>query len=354
MKKFSWILLVFLIVVIFALFFNANRNSQKALYGFSTNEAFIEGLYQDINLSDDLTVFQYVFKSLPDEVTVYPTENYYYFKFSAHGTVIGGTLHLSAYNRDEGIIGFGYVERNDDVSVKESILQKGGGRNFGKKDGLELKRFDNFTYIAQYKGKKVNFKLYNPGLILPVRANLTKDEQYVGPVFDESGLKFHLIYNKNVSQFYYILNEDYFVPEKLTLDKSGLFIGERTQFVFFDDYPNNRKILIGVKGENVLRNNWYDGPFDQLPDNYIYSGQIVIRPLIEASYPSTKGRISDYGYYQDQNGSRVAIAPYTVYFSFDDLLNVQDECASQSTLSSEFYKCITTQHYTIPPDYFYN
>jgi len=34
-----------------------------------------------------------------------------------------------------------------------------------------------------------------------------------------------------------------------------------------------------------LQNNWYDGPFDQMPDNYVYLGQIEVQKYLEACYP---------------------------------------------------------------------
>ena len=60
-----------------------------------TNEKYIDGLYnQDLNVSDEKEVFSFVFENLDNEVTVYPTENYYYFKFNAQGKIFGGSLTL--------------------------------------------------------------------------------------------------------------------------------------------------------------------------------------------------------------------------------------------------------------------
>ena len=60
----------------------------------TTNDYFIKGLYETFNLSNDKEVFAYVFSQLDDEATVFPTENYYYFKFVAAGKKFGGTFSL--------------------------------------------------------------------------------------------------------------------------------------------------------------------------------------------------------------------------------------------------------------------
>ena len=98
----------------------------------------------------------------------------------------------------------------------------------------------------------------------------------------------------------------------------------------------------------MLKNNWYDGPFDQMPDNYIYLGKIPeYKEYIEATYPGVKGKIDKFGNYLENDGVRVAVGPYYVYFSTDDLSFVRS-CKSQNITTSQFYFCLTQQVYNLP------
>ena len=97
-------------------------------------------------------------------------------------------------------------------------------------------------------------------------------------------------------------------------------MGRRSGFAFGMDPTNHgRKVLIAVRGANAIVNNYYDGPFDQLADNYVE--QTNISKYLELASPNLKGRIDKYGYYTDRaTSSRVAVSPYYVYFSEKDLL----------------------------------
>lgn len=341
-----------IVIVAVALFFvtlldksNSAPNRIKYDSGiFYSNEEFIDGLYNNLDLTDDKEVFAFVFNSLSDEITVYPTENYYYFKFTANGKTVWGSLTLYADERDKGVLGFGYSIRNTD----DSDYNEGGGGSYSQKDGVSVTKIDPLKYSATYGNKTVIFNLSAPDLKMPAKAKLLPSEKYIGPVFDESGLQFHLIFSDKTKKFMYFLNEDEFVPE--TFDDLGMNIlrGKRTGFAFYEDRDNSRKILIGVEGRHVQENDWYDGPFDQLPDNYIYTDQIEIQRYIEQAYPNVVGRIDKYGNYLDRPGTRVAIAPYTVYFSHNQLWNLMSSCAANYLKGPEFYACITQQVYNTP------
>jgi hypothetical protein len=314
-----------------------------------TNEDFIRGLYaDDIDLNDTLAVFRFVFAKLPRTITVYPTENYYYFRFISRGKTIGGSLSLFAHNRDRGILGFGYSEHAEDIGIPDPEARMGGGKEFGPEDGVAVRKIDDFTYRVTFEGKSVTVRLNDAGLEPPQRARLLPEEVFVGPVHDESGLQFHLLFNNATRRFQYLLNQDGFVPERFRTFTYGTIIGDRTGFVFHDDASLGRRLLIGVKGHNVVKNNWYDGPFDQLPDNRIATGEIDLQPYIEAAYPEVAGNIDRYGHYLDDPGTRVAIAPYFVYFTPEDLMFV-DRCREEHPpATSGLFACLTRQVYEVP------
>lgn len=349
-----------LFVFIIILYFNENNyiQSNKKNSPIILNQDFIEGLYKtELNLTNDKEVFSFVFNSLDKEVTVYPTENFFYFIFPYKGRIIGGSIGLHADNRDDGVLGFGYGEQREDSSDLEGLFsftkdRAGGGGQYTEKDGVIVKKINDFKYQVNFEGKSVIFNLNDIGYNPPKKAKLEKEEVFVGPVFDDSGLKFFLIFNKEVPHLYFILNEDYFVPEQFEKysNYKDLLIGRRTKFVFYNDTENNRKILVGVKGENVLQNNWYDGPFDHMPDNYIKTGKIPdYQKYLEASYFGVKGRIDKYGRYIYENGTRIAVGPYYVYFSERDFEFIDYYCKNFKT-KSEFYNCITTQVFDVPKE----
>jgi len=315
---------------------------------FISNDEFINGLYFDLNNAE--LVFSYVFSKLEDEVTIYPTENYYYFTFSAQGKTFCGSIALFASKRDEGILDFGYIEKNDKFSQPDPNAVSGWGV-YNAENGVIVKKINNFKYSVTYDNRTIIFNLNKIGLEPPRKANLTDDEIFIGPGFDESGLKFFLIFNESVNHFYWILNEDGFVPEYFSDYTDNIVIGNRTEFAFYLDKENERKILIGVEGYNVLNNNWYDGPFDQMPDNYIKIDSIEVKKYLEAYLPNIKGKIDKFGRYIHEKGTRVAMAPYLVYFSKEDLVDIVSRCKYLSTDSrAEFFKCITQQIYDVPED----
>jgi len=317
-----------------------------------SNEEFINGLYAGVDLNDPKAVFGLVFGSLRDEVTVYPSENYYYFKLSAAGRTINGCITLYPSDRDNGILGFGYVRKIEDKARQKDVPIRGKAYDFTRKDGLYLRKIDDFKYSATYKGKTVVFNLYDKP-DAPRKAKLRDDEVFVGPSFDESGLRFFLIFNKTTRHLYWILNEEGFVPENFRSFTDDILIGDRTEFAFYADSVNDRKILVGVEGLNVLQNNWYDGPFDQMPDNYVRAGRVKVREYLEADYGYPPGSIDEFGRYVGDRGSRIPVAPYKIYFSKEDLRFV-DSCRATNLSPSEFYTAITRQVFDVAEDQMYH
>ena len=82
----------------------------------NTNQATIEELMRETTLAidDPLEVFAFVLQSLPERVTVYPTEGYYYFGFTYRGVNYSGNIRLDASDRDQGKVNFGYFEEMAD------------------------------------------------------------------------------------------------------------------------------------------------------------------------------------------------------------------------------------------------
>lgn len=357
MKRPAMILVISSVVVVlllagaYVLYSASGQPARTSLSGVVTNESYINGLYHDLDVSDVKAVFRYVFTNLENEVTVYPSENYYYFKFTAAGKTYTGSISLPAERIDRGIISVGYTIKPEDRTRQKYFRTKGGSHDFTEDDGLVVDRISGFRYRLTYEGKSVIFNLFDGGLEPPKKAKLRSDEVYVGPSFDDSGLQFFLIFNKTVNKLYWVLNEEEFAPEKFTKYTPNVVIGDRTEFAFYVDSVNNRKIMVGVEGLNVLHNGWFDGPFDQMPDNYVKAGKIQVKKYLVAHYGFSEDMIDKYGKFNSQDNTRLPVAPYRVYFDRNEL-KVVDSLKALNRPMPEFYAAITEQVYSVPKNFY--
>ena len=281
------------------------------------NQRLIEGISDTpVDILDVDAVFWHVFSSLPDEIIVYPTENYYYYKLYMDGKQFWGNIRPPAGRRDRGVLSFAYFE------FKESPLKTGPRlerwKYYTKADGLLVEKINKFTYSVDYRGKKVIFHFNQISQDPPNLFPLAENEFFVERTFDESGYQFFLLFNAQKNYFLWVLNEEEIVPDILEPRTDDLVVGKRSGFAFWIDTANGgRKILAAIRGQSAVRNDYYDGPFDQLADNYV--DEIPISEYMQRASPSLIGRIDKYGYFTDRESGRVSISPYYVYFTFEAL-----------------------------------
>lgn len=137
--------------------------------------------------------------------------------------------------------------------------------------------------------------------------------------------------------FLYILNENQSVPDQFVPSPrtDRILIGRRTGFAFYRDHRLDRKILIGVYEGNMRLNTYFDGPFDQLPDNFI-EGETLREAILEVQ-PALKGRIDRFG--SAPSGEvRYMIDPYLPYRRVDELY-AYDRCAGKRIEAANYYDC---------------
>ncbi len=126
------------------------------------------------------------------------------------------------------------------------------------------------------------------------------------------------MFNAEKNIFIWVLNEEELIPDILEPIEDDLLSGKQSGFAFWIDSANdNRKVLIAIRGQSAVRNDYYDGPFDQLADNYV--DEIQISEYMQRASPSLIGRIDKYGYFTDRAQCRVSISPYYVYFTLQSL-----------------------------------
>lgn len=182
------------------------------------------------------------------------------------------------------------------------------------------------------------FALNDLSQVKPPSEALAPDETFVGPIFDESGLRFFLLFNSRLNIFHYILDETVDTPEAFTPTRTAdrILIGKRTGYAFYRDRKLPRKILIGVYFGNSRVNNFFDGPFDQLPDNFIEGD--TFRDMLIASDPSLKGKIDRFGA-SPGGAKRHMIAPYYFYANPDELLAFDRCAADKRAPPGDYYAC---------------
>lgn len=279
--------------------------------GVGFNQTYLESVLSPraFDIEDTMGVFAHVFAALPDEVTVYPTENYYYFTFGYNGLQYSGNIRLDVQDRDEGVLHFAYFNTSEDWNTDLMTRY----RPLGATDGVTVEKQGPLRYQVSYRGKQVLFALNDLGDVVPPQAAVRTGETYLGPVFDESGYQFYLLFNAEEKYFLFVLNEqgaaaDRFVP--YDPDNEAILLGMRAGFALYRDPFRDRKILIGVYAGNVDTNNYFDGPFDQLPDNFMPAGEL--QKAILTLYPDLKGKIDGYGVFVGGNG-RFLVNPYVNY-----------------------------------------
>jgi hypothetical protein len=255
---------------------------------------------RSVNLDQPMSVFNYVFSSTGDTINVMPTELYYYWHFAYGDRTIHGNIRFT--DIDKGVVHFGFFDPIDRAF-------RGSG-SLGAKDGMIINRVGDRVYELNYLGAK---KIVHIPSVLRDEdtTQLIEGERLIATVLDESGLGFDLIYFDPESYFYFVLRKDsYETDELLTIIEGMPFeFGVESRFVYYAHPTSGRKVLVGVSGQNIWWNNYFDGPFDQVPPN------LSIKDELEAAYPyvSMRGGIDEHGNFVDLEHQRVSISPYQDY-----------------------------------------
>ena len=333
MRVKSWCAIALLFGVVGAGTALAESTDRPRIY---TNEAFVEDATRATALptADLAAMLVFVLGTLPDSVKVFPTENYYYFYFYHNSIRYAGNIRLDASDRDDGILHFAYYEDLAEWKEQPPVQYQ----KFDKSHGVSVEKVERLVYRVTYGDKSVVFRLNDLSAVKPPTTIMGPDEKYLGPVFDESAIRLFLIFNKRLKLFHYVLDETVPVADQFarTAQTSRIVIGRRTGFAFYQDYRLKRKILIGVFAGNARVNNYFDGPFDQLPDNFIEGEEL--REAILAVDPSLAGKIDRVGGAPDGSG-RYLIGPYLYYRTEEDLRPFHDCANRRRRADDSYYSC---------------
>lgn len=263
-----------------------------------------------VDAARPMDVFRRVLAAAGDEIVVYPSEGYYYFQFQNGPQRIFGNIRFDLVDAAQGKLNFGYSSPRAfgaELVNHYSVLTA--------TDGVSLVTVAPFEYRLGFEGRTIRVLIHDARQELAGPRPLAAGELYVGPVFDESGVRMHLLFDEVENAFFFVLNGD--TPPAETYSAypgSGhVEIGDRTAYAFYRDTARNRRILIGVSYANVRSNSYYDGPFDQLPDRFI--APEAMQALLERAYPHLRGRIGPRGLFLDSEYMRAMVAPYRQYDS---------------------------------------
>ena len=261
-----------------------------------------------------MEVFRYVLAAAGDEIVVYPSEGYYYFQFQNGPQRILGNIRFDLVDAAQGKLNFGYSSPKAFGSeIVNHFSQLGAG------EGVNLVVLSPFEYRLRFEGRTIRVLIHDARQELAGPRPLAAGETYVGPVFDESGVRLHLLFDEVENAFFFVLNDN--APPAETYSavpgSARVEVGDRTGYAFYRDTSRNRRILAGVSYANVRSNSYYDGPFDQLPDRFV--APRTMQALLERAYPHLRGRIGPRGLFLDSTYMRAMVAPYRQYESLAQL-----------------------------------
>jgi hypothetical protein len=302
---------------------SAQERDRLALQTNEADIAELQGastLASALAINDPLAVLLAVLGSLPERVKVLPTENYYYVRFAHKGVRYVGNIRLAAADRDDGKVHFSFSEEPTDWNAPPDDRHG----TFGAGEGVSVQKVAALEYRVSARGKSVSFALNDLSKVRPPAGYLTEHEQFLGPVFDESGIRFFFVFNTRMKVFHFLLDETEAVADELVLAKTlgRTIIGKRTGFAFY--LWDKRKILIGANERQSRLNTPLDGPFDQLPENFIEGDRL--RDAMVAADPGVRGKIDRLGNFID-GSARFLVHPYMVYREVGDL-SVFHRCVS--------------------------
>ena len=323
--------------LLFTLPFGPSDANAKAAQ-FSSHQSYIAALNtkSTLDMNDPAKVLAYVLSQSDNDIYVQPTENYSYFKFYQGGIEWRGNMRLEIENGLPDKLHFAYFV----VPAPWHNAKMGSYKAFTAKDGLKISKQKDRSFEVSFQDYKKTFH-FNDIRHTKMPDNMAlPEEKYMGQVNDESGLRFFLVMNQASKSFTYILDQKPPFAEKLVPygdAESNLVVGVRTGFVFIKEPSINRMRLIGVYSENVSSNNYFDGPFDQLPDGY--EGKMTVKKafgIIDANFAEM---IDEFGNFKNREDSRVVIAPYVRYLYSNDFEGLK-KCQKSKATSVRYSICI--------------
>ena len=204
---------------------------------------------------------------------------------------------------------------------------------------VRIERLDEGRYRVRHAGREVEFVLARRALACAGPPALLKHETCITGVLDESGVPLKMVYDSVHRSFSFVVNGA-IAPIDALVSIEGTHgryvLDRRTDFVFYADTRARRTLLVGVASRNVYENNYFDGPFDQVPP------RLQLKDRLEAAYPYLRmDPIDAHGNFTHKEGQRVAISPYLDYASLDDAVAELSRREKRAVLPSQKWAALT-------------
>ena len=276
--------------------------------------------------SSSQSLESYILESLPETLEVFPSENYYYFQIPVCGKIYKGNLRtLFYYGKIKQV--YLVYESYKNISIYE-LLKDTFEIVLFPSENTKLKTYkltENLWKIVLNNDRKLNITKFIVYIDPPHRIyNLPSTTKFVFNTIDESGISFSLAYDTTINNFIWFLNDSQLIPISLKKLQNELYIEPISGFVFLKVTDNEiiYYILIGVPVINIIENNWWDGPFDQLNDR---NWNLELRKYVVKSLPELDTLINEYLYYNHSKYGRVAISNYFKYTTIEEIINILEK-----------------------------
>lgn len=278
-------------------------------------------------------LFPAVFAALPARVTVLPTENYYYFRLMVGRATYRGSLNFYADGLAKGVIGLNIEEAPPGVRIPPY-------RELSRRDGVRLRKLDDTRYLLSYGGvaKEIRF---NDAPLRGSDVDLPAAHEPVGKTVDESGLGFVLVFDRRRRHLYWVLTGESVAAAELTPLAGPFFQSPPTGFIFYRGPTTSHPVLIGVSRDEVRKNSFCDGPFDQLPDMAVAAGRLDLSAYLIAERPSLAGQLDRYGKFLKDPAQRVAVEAYRLYVDLPAFLDLSSRIAASTDDDDERIRRLT-------------
>ncbi len=277
------------------------------------NSNYINGL-KECGDSLNHAISSFILSETPETLIVYPTENYYYFLLPFCGKILKGNIKFDFfYNDSPPTVRLIYEDfRHINIPSNKSFEHY----TWTEKDkSLQIREIDKNTYLISLKLPNSTIEKTVKFVEVPGRYNdVPENSEHIFNTIDESGFVFSLIFDTTLHNFIWLLNDSQIVNFSIERFSGPLYYEPISGFLFIKSTAGF--ILTGVPLLNVVKNNWWDGPFDQLNDRdwnpkmYLYMISI---------YSSIDTLLTPYLYQKNEVDKRISTANYLNYYDIDEV-----------------------------------
>lgn len=324
-----------LTILIFSLLILGCTPVSKVFLSLREQELEHEAQFKELLV--DMNFLQNFLTALPNQLLIRSANRSLYFRFFNESDEYFGSFYILDSHEGPFLLFATYRRevwngRNQSHTVKF----------FQDHKGFLIEALPNESYKISFNGIERLISYNAPKTIDPKTLNLKDTEIFLSEVFDESGLSFALTYDRYLHTFRFLIPSGNLFPDRLKQLSERLFLDLRTEFIFFKEKHNNNLTLVGASKGSLIANNYYDGPFDQVPLTLFR--EEWFHEILREAFPSSVSNYNMYGYQEntrDQSIKFLALPFYFAYNSLDDMKSKEQRC--EKIFPASLITCLTQQ-----------